>query len=67
MKNWISVKDEMPQFHTYVLLYHPVMNVTLLGSFIQGSHKFRDVMGNSFYKDDISHWMPLPPPPKVNQ
>tara|TARA_R110000744_G_scaffold337928_3_gene443090 strand:- start:305 stop:676 length:372 start_codon:yes stop_codon:yes gene_type:complete len=64
---WISVEDRLPGFHEYVLSYHPVMNVTLLGSFIQGSHRFRDVMSNSFYKSDISHWMPLPSPPKEAQ
>tara|TARA_R110002073_G_scaffold334223_2_gene523299 strand:- start:2074 stop:2412 length:339 start_codon:yes stop_codon:yes gene_type:complete len=61
---WISVEDRLPEFFRYVLIYHPAMRCTLLGSFIKGSHKFRDVAGNSFYKDDVTHWMPLPEPPK---
>lgn len=64
---WISVDDKLPEFFQYVLIYHPAMRCTLLGSFIKGSHKFRDVAGNSFYKDDITHWMPLPEPPKEQE
>ena len=61
---WIRVENRLPEFFRYVLVYHPAMRCTLLGSFIKSSHKFRDVAGDSFYKDDVTHWMPLPEPPK---
>jgi hypothetical protein len=61
---WISVEDRLPESFKAVLIYQPAMGYTLLGSFERASHKFRDVVGNSFYKDDITHWMLLPEPPK---
>ena len=56
---WISVKDELPKNDEYVLTYLPstakYMRINWYSTFTE-----RWTEGD----DGISHWMPLPEPPK---
>ena len=60
---WISVKDILPDKHTTVLVYRPTMATKYMASyfgngvFCEGAF---DIKGNEV----ITHWMPLPEPPK---
>ncbi len=67
MAEWISVKDRLPEKEQEVLCY--------CGEFIGDLIKVYTYMGNDKWEDDygyfgsakeegISHWMPLPEPPK---
>jgi len=58
---WISVKDRLPEIGVEVLIYEP-------GCLIQIN--FRD--DDDYWDCDgvvsrITHWMPLPKPPKENE
>lgn len=56
MWQWISVKDRLPPINTLILVYEKEGKVTLSG-----------IYNLEHFKSDectISHWMPLPQPPK---
>ncbi|OPH36756.1 DUF551 domain-containing protein [Moraxella lacunata] len=75
---WISV-DNTPPEDIELLLYHPEMNKTVKGYYAVDntpitdddgkeyaySHWFDDEYGSFAWEfDEISHWQPLPQPPK---
>ena len=74
MNEWISVKDQVPKKGLIVLVYTRFDSCC----FDRGSHicyrkgdKFFHVI---YFEDEdpidclhVSHWMPLPEPPKVNE
>ena len=74
---WISVKDDMPEKHEYVLLMAdrywsspegvPDMKVTVTGYLQEyGSGLFWSVFGElGMDLDSFTHWMPLPEPPNA--
>ena len=65
MNNWINMRDELPPFHTDILFY--VDGEVMKGWFYANTHKFREYYKNSvaeFYKTDVTHWMPMPEPPR---
>lgn len=60
MAGWISVKDRLPEDGEYVLTYNEDdigyeigMRYYIKGAFIAGC-----------VNRDVTHWMPLPEPPK---
>ena len=62
--HWISVEDELPEEHTDVLLYDRQENM-----FVGYRHEmeFSSLIGDDLEIDHngtITHWMPLPEPPK---
>lgn len=59
MSEWISVKDRLPMKNDRVLVYRPEMKESDVGA---GSVQFG--WNCSRKKTDITHWMPLPEPPK---
>lgn len=61
--NWISVKDEMPQDGVQVLVYSKHKWVAI-GSTIKGYKVKRFYDGDGCSWNSITHWMPLPEPPK---
>ena len=64
MREWISVEDELPEFHKQILFYAGNIDGLMKGAFYSHSHRFQDGYGNFFYKSDVTHWMPLPPRPE---
>lgn len=67
MNEWISTKDKYPEFHQDVLFYVDEQLGVMTGMLYRGSHKFKaydKLTEAAFYKSDVSHWMPLPKPPK---
>jgi len=66
MNEWISVKDELPDFKRgttdYVLVRVDDIG-TKIGCLFAANGKWV-INGVAFYKDSITHWMPLPKPPE---
>ena len=58
--NWISVKDKLPNMFEQVIIFDAGMGEISM-SFINGLDFW---CGFNKDEDDISHWMPLPEPPK---
>lgn len=57
MSEWISVKDRLPEDDDIVLTYHPLAKDTDI--------EITTLKGWSINPTIISHWMPLPEPPEV--
>lgn len=71
VRAWISVKDRLPPPNTPVLVYRPGMAVEILVDvyevyFSEGERQEGWVRyGRNLYMAEvITHWMPLPEPPK---
>ncbi len=63
---WISIEDRLPPFHTEILFYVNDKLAIMKGAFYRNSHKFKfygKYTEAAFYKDEVTHWMPLPKPP----
>jgi hypothetical protein len=63
--NWISVKERLPKDNIQVLMYDVVNDEVYIGRYLYSQPSF-PVFG-SFGRGrtfDITHWMPLPEPPK---
>jgi hypothetical protein len=58
---WIDVKDRLPEKENEYLVFG--INVTTL-NFIEGEW-YSDVFNAIIDKKLITHWMPLPEPPKL--
>lgn len=60
--DWISVKDRLPEPLVDVLAYRPIRSPSrrciTIEHVTEGSHWLFDWLGS------VSHWMPLPAPPK---
>lgn len=70
MKNeWISVKDKLPKDDMRVLVYRDDYTDSIyFGRYFYSLHEPRDVpifgIGGIGQTDKVTHWMPLPEPPK---
>lgn len=64
---WISVKDRLPEDGQEILIYVTVPgNMPIqVATCIDGDGELWLDSGYSF-GDDVTHWMELPEPPKVN-
>lgn len=58
---WISLQKELPPFNESILLAVKDAGV-MVGYFSKYSHKFFSG-DNRYYKDEVTHWMPLPTNP----
>lgn len=74
---WISVKERMPELDQYVLVMTEIGGLSLaewtpregwLSPFLVRDTGYIDIYFDSFFIethiDTITHWMPLPQPPK---
>lgn len=66
MGEWISVKDRLPRYNRYVLTFTPTMAMPIVVDQYCGYWGDDD---DEWYegwwsKRKITHWMPLPEPPK---
>lgn len=64
---WINAKDRLPEIDKYVLLYDHKLGLVYEGKLL--SHSFYCSGRYGYSKDlgekcNITHWMPLPKPPK---
>lgn len=66
---WVCISDELPEFHKEILFYVDGQLAVMKGAFYRNNHKFKSYgkyTEAAFYKDEVTHWMPLPEPPKEN-
>ena len=67
MQKWIPVTERLPERNDDVLCYRGNHIGVLMDVYTYiGDDKWDDTYGNRIYTDDegITHWMPLPEPPK---
>ncbi len=70
MAEWISVKERLPEVGNMVLIFYDGQPVIAMfrksehcsGWFEGYCHMCED--SETYYLDDVTHWMPLPEPPK---
>lgn len=63
MSKWIETKKSTPDFDVDILFYCGEKDGIRKGRFYRHSHRFIS-NGDKFYRADVTHWMPLPEPPK---
>ena len=69
MSEWIECSDRLPENSNDVTVYSPTLGVfngyCWRGFFGEKSPVFYSNSGehDDGLKDDVTHWMPLPPPP----
>lgn len=68
MKDWISVEVQLPRYYQHVLIYFvgglsdkKLMKVDHMIKNYNGQKEWRHTSSDAI----ITHWMPLPEPPKV--
>ena len=72
---WISVKDRLPEEDVAVLVYGEVLNdpPDIIGvrrrynGDQEWKHTWESEDGFIYSEDDVTHWMPLPAPPKEEE
>lgn len=67
MTEWISVKDRLPNKGQDVLIYRSGFRVDLMNVHMYlGEDRWEDEYGywETTETEGITHWMPLPEPPK---
>lgn len=67
MNKWINVKDKLPEKNEDVLIYRGAYIGNLISVYTYiGHNEWEDDYGYWIRTDDegITHWMPLPAPPK---
>jgi len=60
-KKWISVIDALPEKPMFVIAHKS--NGLVLGLYFSADREFR--YSDQDQTDQVTHWMPLPEPPKV--
>ena len=63
MSEWISTKDELPENHKLIMFWSSNDCMVRIGALYAKSGKFI-ADGDKYYGCDVSHWQPLPEPPK---
>lgn len=67
MSEWISVKERLPEVNRLVLCYRQNPSQYRIGFYIGAKYAedvaaFRNI--NELFSFGVTHWMPLPEPPK---
>ncbi len=63
MTEWISVKDRLPKSRFVVLAYEKPLNTINMSFYENNSESWIDC-DSGYYLNSVTHWMPLPEPPK---
>ena len=61
---WVSVEERLPENHAQVLMWSAKWNIAEAGSYYNGRFWVYSEIGDGYIADNITHWMPLPAPPK---
>ena len=67
MSEWISVKDRLPLYKQCILAYLDTEIITeavYRGEYEKGVRIFRIELTREDTSERVTHWMPLPEPPK---
>ena len=64
-QEWISVEERLPKDYQEVIVYSANIEFNIFT--YQGNNEWRNEQGMTFETEDsiITHWMPLPTPPKM--
>ena len=62
VQEWIPVTERLPENNTIVLVYRPTMVSKIMLSYFY--NRFCDGALDIYGNEVITHWMPLPAPPK---
>lgn len=63
MTDWVSVKDRLPQAKETVLAYEAAFDSMSMAYRLPNTEEWIDT-GDYYALDAVTHWMPLPKPPK---
>lgn len=63
VEEWISVKDRLPKAKEMVLAYEAAFDSMSMAYRLPNTEEWIDT-GDYYPLDDVTHWMPLPQPPK---
>lgn len=64
---WVSVEDALPDKHTQVLMWDSKWNIAEAGNYYNRHFWVYNEIGDGFIAENITHWMPLPEPPKEDE
>lgn len=71
MSEWISVEDRLPEYDEEVLIFDGRISAAIYTPRDNECDGFMgeglDSYGNAYFYDDVTHWMPLPEPPKEDE
>lgn len=62
-EEWVSVKDRLPQAKETVLAYEAAFDSMSMAYRLPNTEEWIDT-GDYYALDAVTHWMPLPKPPK---
>ena len=65
---WISVKDRLPELGQELIYWFPPFSKAYIGRFGGGDSpaSVHFYSNQGFSTGDVTHWMPLPPPPNAS-
>ena len=67
MSEWISVEDRLPEDRVDVVFYGEFVG-TVLGNYAcERDGPWHAVYSNFVWNKEITHWMPLPPNPSIEE
>jgi len=66
---WISVKERLPEMDEWVLIDGPEVckRIDPPSSNWKEGYAWKRIHESFYSPDDVTHWMPLPEPPKENE
>ena len=65
VQEWISVDDRLPRTNVGVLVYTPrLKNIFEAFYRVDGKWEIFSYRGGEILNDKVTHWMPIPQPPK---
>ena len=61
---WVRVEDRLPKDNAQVLMWSARWKIAEAGSYYNQHFWVYSEIGDGYIADNITHWMPLPAPPK---